>query len=179
MASSCGIEDDHGNVARLRETFALSSVSEPLVALGKLLKRGWRVAGDGEDVKLACGEFSKTIWFRSNSLSTVAKIRLVETPGDTFVRAVTMSFEGMMMNLLSVPGWHLSLDRRVPFLVVMNSNHHHNSFPQFQRTDFPFTATLILKDRMWEVVEMADRSNHEDEIEDCNGEPTTVVVFFH
>lgn len=104
---------------------------------------------------------------------------MVEAPGETFVRAVTMSFEGMMMNLLSVPGWHLSLNRQVPFLVVMNSNHHHNSFPQFQRVDYPFRTTLILKDKMWEVVEMADRSNHEDEIEECNGELTTVVVLFH
>ena len=173
------MEDDQGNVVRLRETFALSKVSEPLVALGKLLKHGWRVEGDGEEVKLACENFSKTIGFRSNSLSTMAKIRLVELPKENKVRAVTMSFEGMMMNMLTVPGWHLSIDRRVPFLVVMNSNHHHNSFPQFQRTDFPFRTTLILKDKTWEVVEMADRSNSEDEIEECNGELTTIVVFFH
>ena len=32
------------------------------------------------------------------------KFRMVEAPGETFVRAVTMSFEGLMMNLLSVPG---------------------------------------------------------------------------
>lgn len=49
------IEDDHGNVAKLTETFALSSVAEPLVALGKLLKKGWKVEGDGAEVKLACG----------------------------------------------------------------------------------------------------------------------------
>ena len=74
------IEDDHdhGNVVRLRETFALSTVAEPLVALGKLLKHGWRVEGDGEEVKLACENFSKTIGFRSNSLSTMARIRMVE-----------------------------------------------------------------------------------------------------
>ena len=34
------------------------------------------------------------------------------------VRMVTMAFEGMMRDLVETPGWHLSLDRKTPFLVV-------------------------------------------------------------
>ena len=129
-------------------------------------------------MKLAYGDFSKTIGFRSNSLSTVATIRMVEVP-QAAVRAVTMAFEGMMVSLLTVPGWHLSLDRKVPFLVVMNSKNYHDSFPQFQRTDFPFRTAMVLKDKVWEVVEWAEQTSHENEIEECNGDTTTVVSFFH
>ena len=37
--------DDEGNKACIKETFALSNVAEPLLALGKMLKKGWTVAG--------------------------------------------------------------------------------------------------------------------------------------
>ena len=56
------INDDFGNIAQLKESF------------GKLLKRGWKVEGDGSDVKLAFGDFSKTSGFRSNSLAAVATV---------------------------------------------------------------------------------------------------------
>jgi len=38
---------------------------------------------------------------------------------------------------------------------------------------------MVLKDKVWEVVEWAEQSSHEDEIEECNGDTTTVVTFFH
>eukprot|EP00435_Cladocopium_sp_Y103_P075551 s444_g59.t1 len=37
--------DDFGNKVCIKETFALSNVMEPLLALGKMLKKGWTVAG--------------------------------------------------------------------------------------------------------------------------------------
>ena len=37
--------DDEGNKACIKETFALSNAAEPLLALGKMLKKGWTVAG--------------------------------------------------------------------------------------------------------------------------------------
>eukprot|EP00435_Cladocopium_sp_Y103_P050701 s939_g15.t1 len=178
------LEDDFGNVVELRETFALSNVSDPLLALGKMLKRGWKVEGDGVGVRLVHGDFNKSVGFRSNSLALEAEIRMVgadlsavQVPAIPTVRQVTMSFEGMMNSLLTVPGWHLSMDRKVPFLVVVNSNQYKDSYPQFNRNDFPLT--IVLKGRIWEVVEVAEESNSEGVIPECEGELTTVVSFFH
>ena len=110
------IQDDMGNTMCLRETFALSNVSDRLLALGKLVKLGWRLE-NGDQVKLAYNEFSKSWDFRQNSLVMMAQIRKVdgEVPGgDLRVRQVTMTFEGHMQNLVITPGWHLSIDRRTP-----------------------------------------------------------------
>ena len=80
---------------------------------------------------------------------------------------------------MTVPGWHLSFDRRVPFLVVPNSKNFKDSYPQFNRNDFPFRSTIILKGHIWEVVEVAEERQDEGEIEECEGNETTVVSFFH
>lgn len=71
---------------------------------------------------------------------TRASIRMVgvENLEEKKIRAVTMSFEGLMRGWVVVPGWHLSLDRRVPFLVVPNSKNLKDSYPQFNRNDFLF-----------------------------------------
>ena len=118
--------------------------------------------------------------FRNNSLVTEAVIRKVETKliNDVKVRAVTISFDAWMRNMLSVPGWHLTLDRRVPFLVKFSSKNYSDCDPQLNRVEFPYRSTMILKELEWELVEVADRSQSEDEIEECNGELTTVVSFF-
>ena len=46
------IREDAGNTMCPRETVALSNVSDPLLALGKLVKLGWRLEG-GDQVNLA------------------------------------------------------------------------------------------------------------------------------
>ena len=93
------MEDDQGSIVELRETFALSNVSDPLLALGKMLKRGWKVEGSGGEVKLIHGDFYKTVGFKSNSLALEAEIRMVEivekptkVSAGPVVRQVTMSF---------------------------------------------------------------------------------------
>lgn len=121
------MEDDYGNQVHLRETFALSNVTEPLLALGKMIKKGWMVTGFNNEVKLSYGDFNKAVGFRNNSLVTKATVRTVNEepyiPGKVKVRAVTMAFEGVMKNHMEVPGWHLSWDRKVPFLVVDSFPH--------------------------------------------------------
>ena len=94
-------------------------------------------------------------------------------------QAVTMTFDGMMRSMITVPGWHLSLDRRVPFLVVHNTKYFKDSYPQFSRNDFPFRSTVVQKGNIWEVVEVAERSQDESEIEECEGQETTAIFFFH
>ena len=118
---------------------------------------------------------------RNNSLATYASIRMVgmEELEDNNIRAVTMAFEGLMRDLVGVPGWHLSLDRRVPFLVVPNSKNFKDSYLQFNRNDFPYRTTIILKDHIWEMVAFAEEKQNEDEIPECEGVETTVVAFFH
>ena len=67
------LTDEDGNKVCLRETFALSNVAEPLLALGKLLRRGWRVEGRDDEVYLTCGEFDKMLKTRNNSLVILLK----------------------------------------------------------------------------------------------------------
>jgi hypothetical protein len=86
--------DGAGNMVVIKETFALSNVAEPLLALGKLLKKGWKVAGHDGEVYLSFGEFNMAVQSRHNSLVTQATIRAVtsagavpvnvRTPGDAF-----------------------------------------------------------------------------------------------
>ena len=62
------LEDEEGHLVELRESFALSNVKEPLLALGKLLRRGWKIEGEEGEVRLTHGVFSKNLQFRRNSL---------------------------------------------------------------------------------------------------------------
>ena len=90
-----------------------------------------------------------------------------------------MAFEGLMKSLVENAGWHLSLDRRTPFLVVTNSKQYHDAYPQFSRSDYPYRSTIIKKGGLWEVVEVAEQKQDEEEILECDGEITTVTAFFH
>ena len=178
------LEDEDGHLVELRESFALSIVKEPLLALGKLLRRGWKIEGEGGDVRLTHGLFSKRLQFRHNSLVVDAKIRKVGTVVNQLVeenkvRAVTMEFQGLLRSLLDVAGWHLTSDRRVPFLVTLSTKFYKDSFPQFNRVDFPYRSTVIWKSGLWELVEMAEQKQDEDEIEECEGEEVKTVSFFH
>ena len=154
-----------GNMVAIKETFAPSNVAEPLLALGKFLKKGWKVEGHDGEVNLSFGELSMAVQGRHNSLVTQATIRAVTSAGavPVNVRTVAMTFDGMMRSMITVPGWHLSLDRRVPFLVVPNTKYFKDSYPQFNRNDFPFrsTATVVQKGSIWEVVEVAERRQDE------------------
>eukprot|EP00435_Cladocopium_sp_Y103_P075585 s444_g60.t1 len=93
----------------------------------------------------------------------MASVRMVmaEEKKEIKVRAVTMAFEGMMRDLMTVPGWHLSMDPRVPFLAVPNSKTFKDSYPQFNRNDFPYRSTVILNGHIWEVVEVAEEKQNE------------------
>ena len=148
------LENEEGHLVELRESFALSNVKEPLLALGKLLRRGWKIEGESGDVRLTHGLFSKSLQFRHNSLAVDAKIRKVGTIMDqpveeSKVRAVTMEFQFLLKSLLGVAGWHLTSDRRVPFLVTLSTKFYKDSFPQFNRVDFPYRSTVIWKSGNW------------------------------
>ena len=145
------------------------------------MKRGWKVEGHDGEVHLSFGDFSMVVQSRHNSVVAQAKIRAITAEGNKLVnvRVVTMTFDGMMRSMITVPGWHLSLNRRVPFLVVNNTKNYKDCYPQFNRNDFPFRSTVIQKDGIWEVVEVAERSLEENEIEECNGVETTAIFFFH
>ena len=45
------LEDEEGHLVELRENFTLSNVKEPLFALGKLLRRGWKIEKVGQVAK--------------------------------------------------------------------------------------------------------------------------------
>ena len=155
------LEDEEGHLIELRENFALSNVKEALLALDKLLRRGWKIKGEGGDMRLTHGLFSKSLEFRQNSWVVDAKIRKVGTVVDqpveeSKVRAVTMEFQGLLKSLLDVVGWRLINDRRVPFLVTLSTKFYKDSFPQFNRVDFPYRSTVIWKSGLWELVEMAE-----------------------
>ena len=142
-----------------------------------MLKKGWKVGGQAGEVHLSYGDFDKIVQSRNNSLVTRASIRMVgmENLEEKKIRAVTVSFEGLDEgHLVTVPGWHLSFDRRVPFLVVPDSKNFKDSYPQFNRNDFPFRSTIILKGHIWEVVEVAEERQDEGEIAECEGNETTV-----
>ena len=52
------------------------------------------------------------------------------------VRAVTMEFRVAEV-IVVVAGWHLTADQRVPFLISLSTTFYKDSFPQFNRVDFP------------------------------------------
>jgi hypothetical protein len=58
-------------------------------------------------------------------------------------------------------------------VVTLNSKNYQDSRGQVDRLDFPYRSTIIFKNHVWEIVEVAERSDKEGEIEECQGEPTT------
>ena len=172
------LQDEQGSEVHLRETFALASVQEPLLSLGKLVKRGWKVGGDDAGATLSYGAFQKQVGYRNNSLVTKAVVRQVEEVDPAAIRAVTITFEGPMKTKVDVPGWQLTHNKEIPFCVVLGSKNYKDSYPQFNRADFPFRSTVIWKGGQWELVEVADKSEEEDEILECEGQETTVISFF-
>ena len=173
-----------GHLVELRENFALSNVKESILALGKLLRRGWKIEGEGDDLCLTHRLFSKSLQLTHNSFVVDVKIRKIGTVVDqpveeNKVRAVTMEFQGLLKSLLDVVGWHLTSDRRIPFLIILSTKFYKDSFPQFSRVDFPYRSIVILKLGLWQLVEMAEQKQDEDEIEECEGEEMKTVSFFH
>ena len=88
------------------------------------------------------------------------------------MRAVTKEFHGLLKSLLDVAGWHLTGD-------TLSTKFYKDSFPHFNRVDFPYRSTVMLRSGLWELVEMAEQKQDEDEIEECEGEELTTVSFFH
>ena len=167
------LQDGQGNEVQLKETSACLNVKEPLIGPANLIKHGWKVVGDKDKVKLSFGTFDKEVQFRDHSLVTGAVIRRaeasnVEEPNNT-IRTVTMHFEGLMRDLVITPGWHVSLDRKVPFVVTLNTKNYQDSRGQVDRLGFPYRSTIIFKNHVWEIVEVVERSDKEDEIEECQG----------
>ena len=168
------LEGGEGNQVHMRETFALSNVKEPLLALGKLIKKGWKAVCEQDGVMLSFGTFHKSVQFRNRSLVTSAVIRRAEEETQ-HVRTATMTFMGLMRDLVDAPGWHLLLDRGTLFVVVLHSENYKDSVGQVDRVAFPYRTTLVKKGDEWELVEMAERKANEDEIPECADGPTIVV----
>ena len=95
--------------------------------------------------------FSKGLQFRNNSLIAGARIRAVE-----------------------VASGQNEEEKQVRAVAVDK-----DSFPQFSRVDFPYRSTLVMKKGLWELVEMAEKSQEEEEIEECEGEERRTDTFFH
>ena len=130
------LEGSEGNQVHMRETFALSNVKEPLLALGKLIKKGWKAVCEQDGVMLSFGTFHKSVQFRNRSLVTSAVIRRAEEETQ-HVRTATMTFMGLMRDLVDAPGWHLLLDRGTLFVVVLHSENYKDSVGQVDRVAFP------------------------------------------
>ena len=169
--------DDSGVAIQIRETFAVSTVAEPLLALGKLMKKGWAVSGENGEIKLRYGNsFCKTVQLRQNSLVTDACIHQVLST--EIVRAITMKFEEPIATELQVPGWQLMGEKQIPALISAHALKYKSCEPQFDRQQFPFRTTIVLVEGEWHVVEFASTEDTNDEIEELGGKAGHVVTFF-
>jgi hypothetical protein len=78
------------------------NVAEPLLALGKLLKKGWKVETENDEVKLKFGEFTKVLNLRNHCLIAEASVRKVFNVDTKNVRVVAMAFQALMRDLVGI-----------------------------------------------------------------------------
>lgn len=150
--------DNSGAKMVIEEVFAISNVDTPLLAAGKLLRKGWSLNPDScGGVSLAYGtQFEKSLEFRRNSLILDGEIRCVRTAEDE-VRAIQMNFYQEAKQLSEALGWKLSTGG-LPILVEYNAKYLRDGHP-FERSEWPLRSTFIKPPRgQWEAVELSSRS---------------------
>ena len=177
--------DRSGREVVIREKCLITSVTQPLLSLGRLVKRGWFPQRQGEDLLLAHGRTGSelNLSFQGNSLALEACIRKVEfadlDPEQAAVRAVLQATLSEELQAVDY-GWqvlqsgHIAWRGRSTMMVDPS---------MMAGVSWPFRSTLTQRDDSspWFVIEHCERW---DEMEDLeaevpSGTAVEMVVVLH
>ena len=142
-------KDTQGNIVKVEEVFLISSVVHPLLAVGKLLKKGWEFRdGSATGTFLTEGATKIAVNYNNNSLTARA-----------FVRAVNYEVEGKPIPIhLCENLRELIEEQRIGWTAWRDPYHVHYSLGMSQHVDtylmFPprklaYRAVLINDDEQW------------------------------
>ena len=142
-------KDTQGNIVKVEEVFLISSVVHPLLAVGKLLKKGWEFRdGSATGTFLTEGATKIAVNYNNNSLTTRA-----------FVRAVNYEVEGKPIPIHLCENLREPIEeQRIGWTAWRDPYHVHYSLGTSQRVDtylmFPpgklaYRAVLIKDNEQW------------------------------
>ena len=188
-------ESAEGSVI-IEDDFIVASVQTPLVSMGQLLQKGWRLCpGNTETgVQLQAPDAQCTVplYFRKNSLALLGTInRVQQVPdelqgglpevvnrddNDVLVVQTVMKLHDFFWESYGLRAWKTGPDGN-PFKFNYASKCFKNAQLMWNTHWWPMRSTLSRKlDDSWELVEHCGRyftlEDPEGEIPECNGEET-------
>ena len=151
-------EDVGGNCVKVEEVFLISSVVHPLLAVGKLLKKGWEFRNDSEiGTFLVEGNTSIAVAYNNNSLTAKAFVRTVSTSQTTGVPTPIYLCE-TLRNLVAEGriGWTSVTE---PYVVHYSpkSSEHVDPAMMYPQGKHPFRAVLVRDTEGWQLLHYNER----------------------
>ena len=195
-------DSSEGSVV-IEDDFVVASVQTPLVSMGRLLQRGWRLCPGttetGVQLQAPDAQCMIPLYFRKNSLALYGTINRVQqgpdeqqgkfpTPknkddNDVLVVQTVMKLHDFFCESYGLRAWKTGPDGN-PFKFNYSSKRFENAQLMWNINWWPMRSTLIRKaDDSWELVEHCCRyftlEDPESEIPECNGEETQVLTVLH
>ena len=179
--------DEFGDEVILKQNFVVGQVTNGILSLGQLMKRGWTLpAGNspsGTVLQSPDGSLRLPIAYQGSSLALSAQVRCVtcDEPKveDSFVRAVVTLHDEMERAIMGT--WSMT-DENVAFMRYRGCEHADGR--GFWGHYYPYRTTLIGVDhqgqKAWKLVELNHDYLDDDDcgkpIPECNGGEHDVVV---
>lgn len=142
-------EDVQGNLVKVEEVFLISSVVHPLLAVGKLLKKGWEFRdGTAKGTILTEGTTKIAVNYNNNSLTAKAFVRAVSW--EVEAKPIPIYLSENLKELVDEQrvGW---TNWRDPFQVHLSlgTTEHVDAYLLFPPGKFSYRAVLIEDDGHW------------------------------
>ena len=138
--------------ALLEDDFVVASVSSPLISLGRLTRRGWRIGtstttATGMILRSPDGDVEVPIHYKKNSLAVEGVVRAVEqVEGESEISKVwtVVELKGRLYCALDRRGWYAdSLSDWRPHMFIPQTREVGDPLSQWSATEFPFRTSLI------------------------------------
>ena len=189
----------------LEDEFIVASVQAPLISMGRLLHRGWRICPStsptGVSLLAPDGQCQIPVYYKKNSLALKAYIRQVSVSDESLESieeephlevlekeeslavATVVKVHSHLLQRLGRRGWVTS-EAGNPFCLQPECNTYVDPSMVYWWQYWPMRSTLVRKgDGTWELVEHCERyyqkENVTAEIEECGGEKTLVLTMMH
>ena len=149
------VETEDGEVIGLKETFVLANVKQPLVAVGKWLKKGWMIQRreeQGQAHYLAIGLRRIPLVWKGNSLAFTFATKVLEV---NFVVELGTELE----ELAKERGSWVMEDGTPVYILKRGSTFQEPTVP-FVMDNYPYRTTLVkLEDDQWHCVEYEEHKD--------------------
>ena len=155
------------NVALIQDDFLLATVQNPLISLGRMMKRGWKLANDenaetGMSLVAPDGEVWIPTYYKRNSLAVKASIRQVSLKEEEALMVMTIVKvpDGVFGNI-GKRGWcRGAIGQGRPFCFSCGSGRFVDPSYICDTRMWRWRPTLVQtpqKENKWKVVELCER----------------------